>query len=72
MPNPFKGAPMARLEYVTRGIKKHEAETKEGQRPRLHITPPLLMKMRAVREPTGTTRNKMLWAMSCMPDTHVQ
>ena len=25
MPDPFKGAPMARLEYVTRGIKKHKA-----------------------------------------------
>ena len=67
MPNPFKGAPMARLEYVTRGIKKHETETKEGQRPRLPITPPLLMKMRAVWEPTGTTHNtKMLWAASCL------
>ena len=25
MPDPFKGTPIARLEYVTRGIKKHEA-----------------------------------------------
>ena len=30
MPDPFKGVPMARLEYVTRGIKKHETETKGG------------------------------------------
>ena len=63
MPDSFKGALMACLEYVTRGIKKHEAETKEGQHPRLPITPPLLMKMRSIWEPTGSTHNtKMLWA----------
>ena len=67
MPNSFKGAPMAHLEYVTRGIKKHEAETKEGQHPRLSITPPLVVKMKAVWELTGATHNtKMLWAASCL------
>ena len=67
LPDPFKGAPMARLEYVTRGIKKHEAEMKVGQRPRLPITPPLLLQMRAVWEPTGDSHNtKMLWAASCL------
>ena len=68
MPDPFKGSPMARLEYVTRGIKKHEAEMKVGQRPRLPITPPLLLKMRTVWEPTpGNSHNtKMLWAASCL------
>ena len=30
MPDLFKGTPMARLEYVTRGVKKHEAEFKVG------------------------------------------
>ena len=48
MPDLFKGALMAHLEYVIRGIKKHETEMKEGLRPRLPITPPLLVRMRVV------------------------
>ena len=68
MPGPFKGAPMARLEYVTRGIKKHETETNRGSvRGCLLLHPFSVVKMRAVWEPIGTTRNtKMLWAASCL------
>ena len=67
MPDPFKGAPMARLQYVTRGGKKLEAEKQVGQRPRLPITPPILIRMKAVWEPTANSHDtKMLWAASCL------
>ena len=67
MPDPFKGIPMARLEYVTRGVKKHEVELKVGQRPRLPITPPILLKIKAIWEPAGGSHNrKMLWAAACL------
>ena len=52
-PDPFAGAPMARLEYVLRGIKKREVEKGAGPRERLPITPPLLLRMKEVWEPTG-------------------
>ena len=42
LPNPFTGKPMARLEYITRGIKKQKAEAGRGERPRLPITPAIL------------------------------
>ena len=67
MPDPFKGTPMARLEYVTRGVKKHEVELKVGQWPRLPITPPILLKIKAIWEPAGGSHNrKMLWAAACL------
>ena len=67
-PDPFRGTPpMARLEYVLRGIKKNEAEQQQGERERLPITPPLLLQMKAIWEPDGKGRDtKMLWAACCI------
>ena len=67
LPDPFAGKPMARLEYITRGIKKQEAETGRGERPRLPITPDILYKLKAVWDNTGGQHDtKMLWAASCL------
>ena len=58
---------MARLEYVTRGIKKREAEVGRGERPRLPITLPILRQLKAGWEPTGGERDtKLLWAASAL------
>ena len=58
---------MSRLEYVLRGIKKREAEIGAGPRERLPITSSLLLRMRAVWEPTGSQWDaKMLWAACCL------
>ena len=66
-PDPFGGAPMARLEYVLRGIKKREAEQGAGPRERLPITPSLLLRMKEVWEPTGGEwDSKLLWAACCL------
>ena len=67
LPDLFAGGPMARLEYVTRGIKKREAEVGRGERPRLPITLPILRQLKAGWEPTGGERDtKMLWAASAL------
>ena len=66
MSDPFKES-MPRLEYVTKGIKKHEAEKGVRERPRLLITPLLLLKMKAVWEASAASFDtKMLWAASCL------
>ena len=66
-PDPFGGAPMSRLEYVLRGIKKWEAEQGAGPRERLPITPSLLVRMKEVWEPTGGEwDSKLLWAACCL------
>lgn len=61
---------MPKLHYVLRGIKSKEAERLSGSggsRERLPITPPLLLRMKAVweREPNRANA-KMLWAASCL------
>ena len=67
LPDPFAGSPMARLEYVTRGIKKQEAEGGGTQQQRLPITLPILHKLKAVWEPDGGLADtKMLWAASAL------
>ena len=65
-PDPFGGGSLPRLEYVLRGIKKHEVETGRGQRDRLPITPSILSKIKAVWDPHARQWDKMLWAASCL------
>ena len=66
MSDPFKES-MPRLEYVTKGIKKHEVEKGVRERPRLPITPLLLLKMKAAWEASAASFDtKMLWAASCL------
>ena len=66
MSDPFKES-MLRLEYVTKGIKKHEVEKGVRERPRLPITPLLLLKMKAAWEASAASFDtKMLWAASCL------
>ena len=48
LPDPFAGVAWTRLDYVTRGVKKNEAEKGILQRPRLPITPSILHKLREV------------------------
>ena len=67
LPDPFSGAPMARLQYVLRGIKKAEVGKGAGPRERLPITPSLLLRMKAVWEPSAEQPDtKMLWAACCL------
>ena len=67
LPDPFSGAPMARLQYVLRGIKKAEVEKGAGPRERLPITPSLLLRMKAVWELSAEQPDtKMLWAACCL------
>ena len=52
---------------MTKGIKKREVEKGVRQRPRLPITPPMLLKIKAVWEASAVTFDtKMLWAASCL------
>ena len=65
--DPFSGAPMGTLQYVLRGIKKAEVEKGAWPRERLPITPSLLLRMKAVWEPSAEQPDtKMLWAACCM------
>ena len=62
-------APMPKLEYVMRGIKKNEAAQQKGggERTRLPITPPLLLRIKAVFESEVEFGDrKMLWAACCI------
>ena len=68
LPDPFRGAMgMPRLQYVLRGVKKHESESGSGTRERLPVTPCILLQIRSVWEPTGTEwSTKLLWAACCL------
>ena len=58
---------MPKLEYVLKGVKKHQAEKGSGQRERLPITPHLLRQIKQVWEKEGDSRDvKMLWAACCL------
>ena len=66
-PDPFGDSPMPKLEYVLRGVKKHEAEKGEGQRPCLPITPEILRRLKSQWEPTAHTWDtRMVWAACCL------
>ena len=66
-PDPFGGAAMPKLEYVLRGVRKHEVEKGAGQRPRLPITPDILRRIKAQWEPTAHTWDtRMVWAACCL------
>ncbi len=66
-PDPFSGKSMPQLEYVLRGIKKREAEKAGSVRERLPITPAILLRMKAVWDPSGAQRDtKMIWAACCL------
>ena len=55
---------MPKLEYVLRGVRKHELEKGVGQWPRLPITPDILRRIKAQWEPMAHTRDtRMVWAM---------
>ena len=65
--DPFHGISMPKLEYVLRGVKKHQAETMGGQREWLPITPHLLRQIKRVWDKSGDSRDiKMLWAACCL------
>ena len=59
---------MPKLEYVLRGVKKHQAKTMGGgQRERLPITPRILRQIKGVWDKKGDSRDiKMLWAACCL------
>ena len=64
--DPFQ-IPMAKLEYVLKGIKRKEASQQWGGRERLPITPPLLMRIKSVWESEAGNKDKyMLWAACCL------
>ncbi len=55
---------MPRLEYVTRGLKKSATQKKA---PRLHITPPILRRLKLVWERMSNQHDAlMLWAAACI------
>ena len=61
--DPFLGELMPKLDYVLRGIKKHQAEQSSDDRTRLPITPTLLSKMREVWEDARPGMDiTMIWA----------
>ena len=65
--DPFQGAQMPRLDYVTKGVKRHQARVGGGSRTRLPITPSLLRELRKVWSQTRIDRDtKMLWAACCL------
>ena len=58
---------MPRLEYMTKGVKRHQARVGGGSRTRLPITPSLLRELRKVWSQTRIDRDtKMLWAACCL------
>lgn len=65
---PFVGAPLARLHYVLRGIRKEQAALQQGEsRQRLPITPHLLRSLKKVWEEDASKADKQrLWAASCL------
>ena len=64
--NPFAGNPWPRLDYVMRGIKKHQAELLSGQQSRLTITPDIPSNIKKVWDTTSSEHNTvMLWATCC-------
>jgi hypothetical protein len=66
-PDPFKGALLPRLDYVMKGVKRHQAKTGEKARTRLPITPSLLRRLKSVWARTGRERDtKLMWAASCL------
>ena len=57
---------MSKLEHVLRGIKKDQSKNKGASKPRLPMTPNILMKLRSIweQEP-GNYDHIMLWAACC-------
>ena len=65
--DPFQGAAMPRLDYVMKGIKRHQAKEGGGSWTRLPITPSLLRELKGVWSATGSDRDtKMIWAACCL------
>ena len=63
--DPFQ-APLNRLHYVLRGVKKTESERGGGSRERLPITPHVLRQIKAVWSAKATDPDiVMLWAAAC-------
>ena len=67
LPDPFKVASMPRVEYVMKGIKRHQAKVGTATRSRLPITPSLLRKLKEAWSPRGAKRDiKLMWAACCL------
>ena len=65
--DPFQGTTMPRLEYVMKGVKRHQAQMGGSSRTRLPITPSLLHELRKVWSRSKIDRDaKMLWAACCL------
>ena len=64
--DPLMGS-MLRLEHVLRGIKREHSKKSSSAKPRLTMTPNILLKLRAVwEEDSAAFDNIMLWAACCM------
>lgn len=66
LPDPNIGS-MARLEQVLRGVKSFQSKQSPPPKPRLPITPDILLKLKKVwnKDPSNTD-NIMLWAAVCL------
>ena len=65
-PDPFQGSRLPRLDYVLKGIKRHQARSGTKARTRLPITP-LLRRPKDVWEESGGERDtKLIWAVNCL------
>ena len=63
-PDPFLSH-MPRLDYTMKGVKRVEAEKGGGQRT-LHMTPPLLRKLKGVWESSVVGHDAMMIWAACM------
>ena len=65
--DPFQGTLLPRLDYVMKGIKRHQAKAGVKIRTRLPITPSLLRQLKGVWSQSGGARDtKLIWAACCL------
>ena len=65
--DPFHGINMPRLEYVMKGIKKHQTESQVNRRYRLPITPVILLRLHKAWQSSASQHDTvMIWAASCL------
>ena len=63
--DPFAGDPWPRLDYVMRGIKKHQAKLLSGQRSRLPITQDILLNIKKVWDTTSNEHDTVMLRAAC-------
>ena len=62
--DPFQGTLLPRLDYIMKGIKRHQAKAGVKIRTRLPITPSLLRQLKGVWSQSGGARE--IWAACCL------